>query len=134
MATTYTISELAQEFSITPRTLRHYEEQGLLHPQRDGLNRLFSARDRARLRLALRGKRLGFSLSDLRELFELHDRARDGAAQRAAFLAKLDQYRAQLERQREDLDILLGEMRFFASQLQGESRASSIEAAAQSGG
>ena len=75
MSKTYTISDLAQEFGVTTRTLRHYEDQGLVTPARDGINRIYSPRDRVRLKLALRGKRLGFSLGEIRELFELHDLA-----------------------------------------------------------
>ena len=67
MSTTFTISELAKEFGVTTRTIRFYEDQGLLSPKREGTNRVFSARDRVRLKLALRGKRLGFSLAEIRE-------------------------------------------------------------------
>ena len=77
MSTTYTISELAKEFGVTTRTIRFYEDQGLLSPKREGTNRVFSPRDRVRLKLALRGKRLGFSLAEIRELFELYDVSRD---------------------------------------------------------
>ena len=73
MKATYTISELAQEFGVTTRTIRHYEDQGLLAPARHGVVRVFSARDRVRLKLALRGKRLGFGLNEIRELFDLYD-------------------------------------------------------------
>jgi DNA-binding transcriptional MerR regulator len=76
MTQMYSISDLAQEFGVTTRTIRHYEEQGLLTPQRQGMIRVFSARDRIRLKLALRGKRLGFSLAEIRELFELSSLAR----------------------------------------------------------
>ena len=71
MSTTYTISELAKEFGVTTRTIRFYEDQGLLSPKREGTARVFSGRDRVRLKLALRGKRLGFSIAEIRELFEL---------------------------------------------------------------
>ena len=70
MAVTYTISQLAAEFDVTTRTIRFYEDQGLISPSREGSNRVFSSRDRVRLKLALRGKRLGFSLAEIRELFE----------------------------------------------------------------
>ena len=68
MSDTYTITALAAEFGLTTRTIRHYEDEGLLAPRREGLNRLFSNRDRVRLKLVLRGKRLGFSLGEIREL------------------------------------------------------------------
>ncbi len=113
---TYTISELAAEFGVTTRTIRHYEEQGLISPLREGLHRVFRQRDRVRLKLALRGKRLGFSLNDIRELFELYDLARDEKKQLQSFLAKLEKRRALLEQQREDIEIMLNEIQFFAGQ------------------
>ena len=116
MAEHYSISELAQEFGVTARTIRHYEDQGLLRPQRSGLSRVFSNRDRARLKLALRSKRLGFSLSEIRELFELYDVSRNEQEQLTSFLAKLDRRRALLEQQREDIDVMLNEINFFSAQ------------------
>lgn len=115
LPTSYTISELAKEFGVTTRTLRHYEDQGLLSPRREGANRIFSPRDRVRLKLALRGKRLGFSLTEIRELFELYD-AKDEQTQVAEFLAKLDKRKQVLEQQREDIEVMLNEINFFASQ------------------
>ncbi|KPK19074.1 MAG: MerR family DNA-binding transcriptional regulator [Betaproteobacteria bacterium] len=116
MAKTYSISELARDFDITTRTIRFYEDQGLLSPQRNGLNRVFSARDRARLQLALRGKRLGFSLSEVRELFELYDVSQGEPRQMEVFLAKLERRRTILEQQRKDVEIMLNEINFFAGQ------------------
>jgi DNA-binding transcriptional MerR regulator len=116
MARTFSISELAREFEVTTRTIRHYEQQGLLSPKRVGTSRIFSARDRVRLKLALRGKRLGFSLSDIRELFELYDLAHDERKQLEEFLAKLEKRRALLEQQKEDIEIMLSEVSFFAGQ------------------
>lgn len=116
MPITYTISDLADEFNVTTRTLRHYEEQGLLNPQREGTNRIFSSRDRIRLKLALRGKRLGFSLNDIRELFELYDLTKDEKKQVEEFLGKLEKRRALLELQREDIEVMLNEINFFANQ------------------
>jgi DNA-binding transcriptional MerR regulator len=85
MSDSYSISELAKEFGVTTRTIRFYEDQGLLSPTRAGATRVFSNRDRVRLKLALRGKRLGFSLAEIRELFELYDVSRAaGAPPRAA--------------------------------------------------
>src|SRR5690349_6455867 len=116
MSNTYTISELARVFDVTTRTIRFYEDQGLLSPARDGANRLFSNRDRVRLNLALRGKRLGFSLAEIRELFELYDVSRDERKQLEEFLSRLDRRRAHLEQQREDIEVMLNEIKFFANQ------------------
>ena len=116
MADTYTISDLVREFGITARTLRHYEDEGLLTPGRRSGARVFTNRDRARLKLALRGKRLGFSLQQIRELFELYDSAGDEAPQLEMFLVKLDKLRSDLETQRADVEIMLNEIVFFATQ------------------
>jgi DNA-binding transcriptional MerR regulator len=116
MSATYTITELAKEFRITTRTIRHYEDEGLLSPRREGQNRLFSNRDRVRLKLALRGKRLGFTLAEIRELFDLYDLARDEKRQLAQFLTKLEKRRALLQQQREDIEVMLNEITFFESQ------------------
>jgi len=116
MSTTYTISELAKEFGVTTRTIRFYEDQGLLSPKRDGTTRVFSSRDRVRLKLALRGKRLGFSIAEIRELFELYDVSRDEKKQLEEFLSRLDRRRAHLEQQREDIEVMLNEISFFANQ------------------
>lgn len=100
---TYTISELAREFDVTPRALRFYEDKDLLHPARNGLNRIYSHRDRARLQLILRGKRLGFSLAEIREMLDVY--TMDG--QKAQLELTLTRFRQQidkLERQREDID------------------------------
>lgn len=133
MSTTYTISELAKEFDVTTRTIRFYQDQGLLSPKREGTTRIFSTRDRIRLKLALRGKRLGFSLAEIRELFELYDVSRDEHKQLEEFLAKLERRRARLEQQREDIEAMLSEIDFFANQcrrlLRGELEASGSKSA-----
>ena len=116
MATAFTISELAREFGVTTRTIRFYEDQGLLSPKREGTNRVFSPRDRVRLKLALRGKRLGFPLAEIRELFELYDVSRDQHPQLEEFLTRLERRRANLEQQREDIEVMLREIDFFANQ------------------
>lgn len=116
MAATYTIGDLAREFGVTTRTLRHYEDEGLIAPARQGVNRVFSGRDRVRLKLALRGKRLGFSLQEIKELFDLYDLSKDERHQLEAFLAKLDRRKALLEQQREDIEVMLSEVEFFAVQ------------------
>lgn len=116
MSTIHTITELAQEFGITTRTIRHYEDEGLLAPRREGQNRLFSQRDRVRLKLALRGKRLGFTLAEIRELFDLYDLARDENRQLQEFLTKLAKRRDLLKQQREDIEVMLNEITFFEGQ------------------
>jgi DNA-binding transcriptional MerR regulator len=116
MMGTYTIAELAREFGVTTRTIRHYEQQGLLTPARRGLVRIFSGRDRVRLKLALRGKRLGFSLQEIKELFHLYDLAKDERQQLQTFLEKLDKRKALLEQQQEDIEVMLNEVAFFAAQ------------------
>ncbi|MGH6691949.1 MAG: MerR family transcriptional regulator [Gammaproteobacteria bacterium] len=127
MSDSYSISDLAKEFEVTTRTIRFYEDQGLLSPKRAGTARIFSNRDRIRLKLALRGKRLGFSLAEIRELFELYDVSRDEKKQLEAFLARLERRRALLEQQREDIEVMLNEIDFFANQcrrlLKGSSEA-----------
>jgi DNA-binding transcriptional MerR regulator len=116
MSKTFTISELAREFDVTTRTIRFYENERLLSPTRDGTSRVFSQRDRVRLKLALRGKRLGFSIAEIRELFELYDVSRDEHQRLEEFLARLERRRARLEQQREDIEIMLREIDFFANQ------------------
>ena len=116
MTSTYSITDLAKEFGVTTRTIRHYEDEGLLSPRREGLNRLFGNRDRVRLKLALRGKRLGFSLAEIRELFDLYDLARDEKRQLQEFLTKLECRRGMLAQQREDIEVMLNEITFFENQ------------------
>jgi DNA-binding transcriptional MerR regulator len=116
MAAPYTITDLAKEFGVTTRTIRHYEDEGLLSPRREGMNRLFSNRDRVRLKLALRGKRLGFSLAEIRDLFNLYDMGRDEEQQLREFLVKLERRRVLLEQQREDIEVILNEIAFFENQ------------------
>lgn len=107
---TYTITELAQEFDITARAIRFYEDVGLLAPQRAGRNRVYTQRDRTRLKLTLRGKRLGLSLLEIRQLVEMYDSPSDTRQQLSAFLAVLAEHRRQLEQQREDIEITLAEI------------------------
>lgn len=116
MRAAYTIRDLAKEFAVTTRTIRHYEEQGLVRPTREGAARIFSNRDRGRLKLALRCKRLGFPLVEIRELFELYDVAKGEKQQLQAFLSKLEKRRLLLEQQREDIAVMLDEIKFFAAQ------------------
>ncbi|MBV8468027.1 MAG: MerR family DNA-binding transcriptional regulator [Burkholderiales bacterium] len=107
---TYTITELAREFDLTPRAIRHYEHEGLLEPGRLGRNRIFTRADRTRLKLILRGKRLGFSLQETRELFELYDAVRDERPQLVKLLEFMRPKREALEQQRADIDAILREM------------------------
>jgi len=109
-ARTCTITELATEFDITARAIRFYEDVGLLTPQRAGRNRVYSQRDRTRLKLTLRGKRLGLSLSEIKQLVDLYDSPSDTAPQLQAFLVVLAQHRSLLEQQREDIEITLAEI------------------------
>jgi DNA-binding transcriptional MerR regulator len=110
---TYTITELAREFEVTPRAIRFYEDQGLLSPGRAGTGgrqRVYSQRDRTRLKLTLRGKRLGLSLSEIRELVDMYESPSDTAAQLTRFLTVLEQHRRTLGRQLEDLRDTLAEI------------------------
>jgi DNA-binding transcriptional MerR regulator len=113
---THSISDLAREFDVTPRAIRFYEDQGLLAPQRSGSRRIYGKRDYVRLKLILRGKRLGLSLSEVAAMFDLYDSARDEKPQLAQFLAALAERREQLERQRADIDEMLGEIAVFEAQ------------------
>jgi DNA-binding transcriptional MerR regulator len=107
---TFTITELATEFDITARAIRFYEDLGLLMPQRNGRNRVYTHRDRTRLKLTLRGKRLGLSLQEIKQLVEMYDSPSDTAPQLQAFLSVLAEHRNLLEQQREDIDITLAEI------------------------
>ncbi len=108
--TTYRIGELAREFGITTRTIRFYEDEGLLAPIRIGSKRLYRRRDRTRLKLILRGKRLGFTLGEIRETFDLYDQAHGEAKQLRYYLRVLEEKHEQLLRQRQDLDDTLAEL------------------------
>ncbi|MEF9949386.1 MAG: MerR family DNA-binding transcriptional regulator [Comamonas sp.] len=114
MLTSYTISDLAKEFDLTTRAIRFYEDMGLLQPERSGTggrNRVYSARDRARLRLTLRAKRLGLSLSEAKEIIDMYDSPRDTGVQLRKFLDVLAVHRKQLEGQMADLQVTLEEVR-----------------------
>lgn len=119
---TYTISELAREFDVTPRTIRFYEDQGLLAPQRAGTGgrqRVYSQRDRTRLKLTLRGKRLGLSLSEIRDLIDMYDSPSDTVAQLQRFLAVLARHRLTLEQQLRDLRETLAEIETHEARARG---------------
>ena len=107
---TYGIGELAEEFGVTSRALRLYEEEGLLDPQREGTRRIYNERNRVRLRLILRGKRLGWSLSEIRESFDLYDSSLGEEAQLEWMLEKLAQRRDSLMAQRKDINNALQDL------------------------
>ena len=114
MATSFTISDLAKEFDLTTRAMRFYEDMGLLQPQRTGSggrNRVYTARDRTRLKLTLRAKRLGLSLVEAKEIIDSYDSPRDTAPQLRKFLAVLTDHRKKLEAQLLDLQANLDEIR-----------------------
>jgi DNA-binding transcriptional MerR regulator len=107
---TYSISELAKEFALTTRAIRFYEGEGLLSPQRAGQRRVYAERERVRIKLILRGKRLGLSLSEIRELLDLYQATKGERAQLVKFLQVLAQRRAMLNQQKEDIAIVLAEI------------------------
>lgn len=109
-AAIYTISDLAEEFNITTRTIRYYEDQGLIAPVRCGNQRIYSRRDRVRLSLILRGKRLGFSLKETRQLFEIYDKGPGDDSNAARFMVMLSERRALLEQQMRDIRAILLEI------------------------
>jgi DNA-binding transcriptional MerR regulator len=110
MSSRYTITQLAQEFDVTTRTIRFYEDQGLLNPTRNGQMRVYSPRDRVRLKLVLRGKRLGFSLSEIREMLDMYDAEPGESGQLELFLAKINERRELLQQQRHDIELTLKEL------------------------
>ena len=110
-ALTYSIGELAREFDLTTRAIRFYEDCGLISPQRRGRTRVYAARDRTRLKLTLRGKRLGLTLAEVKELVGMYESPRDTEPQLKKFLVVLGEHRAQLEQQMTDLNVTLAEVR-----------------------
>ena len=116
MDETQTITELARDFGVTTRTIRYWESHGLISPAREGGNRIYSKRDRTRLKLALRGKRLGLSLAEIKELIDMYDTVEDESTQLVSFLGALEQRRAALEQQRDDIEAVLKEITRFERQ------------------
>ena len=110
-AQTFTISQLAKEFDLTTRAIRFYEDMGLLAPERAGMQRVYTARDRARLTLTLRAKRLGLSLTEAKDILDMYDSPRDTVPQLEKFLGVLGAHRAQLEAQLAELQANLAEVR-----------------------
>jgi DNA-binding transcriptional MerR regulator len=113
----FSIGELATEFDVTPRAIRFYEDHGLLAPRRAGTRRIYSARDRTRLKLTLRGKRLGLTLSEIRELIDMYEPGRDERPQLKRFLSVLEAHKASLQQQRADIEAQLSEILVFEHKL-----------------
>ncbi len=112
-AATFAISDLAREFGITPRTIRFWEDQGILAPEREGSKRVFTRRDRARLKMALRGKRLGLSLAEIKDLIGMYSSTEDETPQLLECLRVMSSRREALEQQREDIEAMLAEIGQF---------------------
>jgi len=110
MSSLYSIGDLSREFGVTTRTIRFYEDQGLLSPTRDGQNRIYEAGDRVRLKLVLRGKRLGFSLKEIKKLIELYDAPEGQGAQLRSFVGKIRARRSELLAQKDDIEHVLDEL------------------------
>ena len=113
----FSIGELATEFDVTPRAIRFYEDHGLLAPKRAGQRRIYSPRDRTRLKLTLRGKRLGLTLSEVRELIDMYEPGRDERPQLQRFLAVLGSHKASLLQQRADIEAQLTELLAFEKKI-----------------
>jgi DNA-binding transcriptional MerR regulator len=111
MPLTFTIGELAREFDLTTRAIRFYEDCGLITPQRSGRNRVYTQRDRTRLKLTLRGKRLGLTLAEVKDLVDMYESPRDTQPQLERYLVVLASHREQLEQQMADLHVTLDEVR-----------------------
>ncbi|MEM0910007.1 MAG: MerR family DNA-binding transcriptional regulator [Pseudomonadota bacterium] len=107
---TFSIGEIAREFELTPRSIRFYEEQGLIHPSREGMTRVYSHKDKVRLKLILRGKRLGFSLAEIRNLFDLYDTNPNSAEQLKTLLHLTKTKREVLQLQLNDINMLMAEL------------------------
>ena len=119
-AATFAISDLAREFGITPRTIRFWEDQGILAPQREGTKRIFTRRDRARLKMALRVKRLGLSLAEIKDLIGMYSSTEDETPQLLECLRVMEKRRTALQLQREDIETMLAEIAQFQALCQQE--------------
>ena len=129
MPQTYTIRDLADAFDVTTRTIRFYEHEGLLTPQRDGQQRVFLARDRVRLKLILRGKRLGFSLAEIKEIVGMYDAPPGETGQLRLFMSKIAERRAELIEKKHDLEETLAEL--DALEAQSAERLAELSAGAE---
>ncbi len=118
MTETFGIAQLAREFDVTTRTIRFYEDKGLLSPERDGQRRVYGPRDRVRLRLIMRGKRLGLSLDEVQEILDLYDADPTEVTQLRHFIDVLDERMTSLKRQQKDIAEILGEMARIRDQCQ----------------
>ncbi len=110
MTSSFTISDLAREYDITPRTLRFWESEGLLTPRREGAHRLYQQRDRTRIKLILRGQRLGFTLAEIREIVDLYDAAEGEAGQLSFLLKRIVERQRELLAKRDDIDASLADL------------------------
>ena len=110
MNKTYSISDLANEFDITTRTIRFYEEKGYLNPKREGTRRIYSPTNRTSLRLILRGKRLGLSLDETADMIQMYGSPRNNRKQLEIFITRIGEKRAELERKQRDLKVLLDDL------------------------
>ncbi|MBM7073295.1 MerR family transcriptional regulator [Shewanella sp. OPT22] len=106
----YSISDLSKEFDITTRSIRFYEDQGLLKPQRRGQTRVYNLKDKVRLKLILRGKRLGFSLAETRRLFEMYDADKSSTSQLDTMIELIEEKKAALQQQMDDIKVVLMEL------------------------
>ena len=120
MPARFAISDLAREFGITPRTIRFWEDQGILAPEREGRNRVFTRRARARLKMALRGKRLGLSLAEIKDLIGMYSGTEDETPQLIECLRVMSKRREALEQQREDIEAMLADIAQFEGQCEQE--------------
>ena len=130
----WTIAQIADEFGVTHRTVRHYEDLGLLSPERRGLNRVYHRRDRTRLNLILRGKRLGFPLEEIRTIIDLYDAPRGRASQLEYVLSQVDERRVDLEQRRRDLDDALKELDAFEESCRADLTRTAADPGATSAG
>lgn len=117
---TWSIAELADEFEITHRTIRHYEQLGLISPERRGTVRVFHRRDRTRLALILRGKRIGFDLEEIRRIIDMYDETPGEAGQLVYLLDQIEERRAELERRRQDIEDSLAELDSLAQRCRAD--------------
>lgn len=116
---TFTITDLAAEFGVTPRAIRFYEDQGLIEPARQGQNRIYSRRDRARLAWILRGKNVGFSLAEIKEILDLYDADDGRVRQRERTLELCRRQIGLLTSQRNDIDATIAELQEFVAVVEG---------------